>query len=203
MDGGDAPGRSRQRHSKSRGAVAVEYALGAALVFVASIGAIGALQDTATSNLATHGASAGAPDLPDAGIPATTSTTTPPPTTSPPTTAPPSVTAQTSITGDEGVRGNHWSPKVDVTVTDSSGNVLTGAVIQVTWTGLPTGPYTQTCTVVSTGVCSFQLNRLENRASQPGFVDSVTATVTSVTGTNPTLVYTPGGTTLTLNPVNR
>jgi hypothetical protein len=92
---------------------------------------------------------------------------------------------------------------VDVRVTDPSSTVLVGATVQVTWTLQPGGQtQTQTCTTQSTGTCSFQLNDLENRASRPNFVDSVSVTVTSVTGSNPTLTYTPGGTTTTLNATN-
>jgi hypothetical protein len=186
--------------------VAVEYALGAALLVVVSLGAIDALQSKAQDEIESHGATAGAPDLPDAGIPATTSTTSVSPTV-PPTTAPPtSVAASTTITSSSvGLSNgnNRWNPRVDVRVTDPSSTVLVGATVQVTWTLQPGGQtQTQTCTTQSTGTCSFQLNDLENRASRPNFVDSVSVTVTSVTGTNPTLTYTPGGTTTTLNATN-
>jgi hypothetical protein len=184
----------------------VEYALGAAVVVVLSLGAIDALGDRAGENIVAHGGSAGAPDLPDEGIPASTSSTAPP-TSAPPTTSPPAtVAASTSVSSTSlGVSngGNRWNPRVDIRVTDPGGTVVIGATVQVTWTLQPGGAtQTQTCTTQSTGVCSFQLNDLENRSSRSGFVDAVQVTVTSVTGTNPVLSYTPGGTTTTLNAVN-
>jgi hypothetical protein len=114
------------------------------------------------------------------------------------------VAATTTITSTSlGARGNQWNPSVDIEVTGPDGSVLPGAVIELTWTLQPSGQtVVQTCTVLSTGVCSFQLNRLENRSGNLNLVDEVTATVTSVTGTNPTITYTPGGTTVTLNAPN-
>jgi hypothetical protein len=198
----------RQQRRSVRGAVAVEYALGAALVLVGSIGAINALTDSAESNLSSHGATAGAPDLPDTGIIVTTSSTAvppPPPPTDPPlppTTATASIDS-TSVGLSNG--GNRWNPRIDVSARDSSGNVLIGVTIQVTWTWMEgTTPRTsnQTCNVVSTGVCSFQLNDLENRVSRPNFVDTVSVTVDSISGSNPIINYTPTGTPTVLDAPN-
>jgi Flp pilus assembly pilin Flp len=201
-------GRRRHRPDRHRGAVAVEYALGVALLLVVSVGAIDVLQDSAQSNLTTHGATAGAPDLPDAGIPVTTSTTSPGPTT-PPTSPPPSsVTADAAFSATSlGVSssGNRWSPSVDVTATDSTdGTVLTGVSITVQWTELPSGQQTtQTFTVPSTGVASFQLNDLHTNVGTGQFVDSVMVTITAITGTNPVITYTPGpSNTITLDGPN-
>jgi Flp pilus assembly pilin Flp len=199
--------RRRGRRSRARGAVAVEYALGAALILVGSIGAIDMLQDSAADNLSSHGATAGAPDLPDAGIPVTTSSTTPAPTT--PSTSPPApaVTANASFTSTSlGFNGsNRWSPRVDVSATDSStGAVLTGASITVQWTELPSGQVTtQTFTVPSTGVASFQLNDLSTNSGTGQFVDTVLVSIVSVTGTNPAITFVPApSNTITLDGPN-
>jgi hypothetical protein len=193
----------RHQRRSIRGAVAVEYALGAALVLVASIGAIDALTDSAESNLSSHGSTAGAPDLPDTGISVTTGSTTPtsspPPT---PTSAPP-VTATASVGSTSlGITGNRWDPRIDVSAIDSSsGQILTGVTITVTWTwneGAQGGPQTprtsqQVCNVLSTGVCSFQLNNLNRRASNNQFVDAVSVTIDAIAGTNPPVTYAPTG----------
>jgi hypothetical protein len=172
-----------------------------------SIGAIEALTDSAESNLSSHGATAGAPDLPDTGIIVTTSSTTP--TTAPPATPPPSppVTASTTFTSvSEGLSngGNRWNPSVTVRATNSSdGSVLIGVTIELTWVTSNGQITVRTCATTSTGVCSFQLSDLGNRPSNsnPPFVDSVTATITAVTGTNPPVTYTPGPG-VVINPVN-
>jgi Flp pilus assembly pilin Flp len=190
-----------QRHQGRtiRGAVAVEYALGAALILVASIGAINALTDSASSNLSSHGSTAGAPDLPDTGIVVTTSTTAvppPPPPTDPPL---PPTTATASVdgtsTGLEPSPANRWFARIDVSARDGGGDVLIGVTIQVTWTWLEgSTPATsnQTCNVVSTGVCSFQIGDL--RTNGGNAVTSVSVTVDSISGTNPPILFTPTGT---------
>jgi len=196
------PHTSEKARRRARGAAAPEYALGVALLLVGSLGAIDAMASRAESNLAAHGASAGAPDLPDLGIAVTTSSTAPPPTT-PETSPPPAPVDANAVftSSDLGLSGSKWNPRVDVMAVDAAtGDVLIGVTITVTWTEQPSGiTTTQSCAVVSTGVCSFQLSDLRRSSGHPDFVDTVTVTVDSVVGVSPAVTYTPGSATLTLD----
>lgn len=197
--------QERSRFRRERAATLVEYALGVALILVPTLIAVDSLQSQARSNIATHGATAGAPDLPDAGIPASTSTTAAPPPAATSTTASSSVTANAQIVSQsEGTSGNRWSPRVDVRAADAStGSTLTGVTITVTWTENPSGTVTtQQCAVPSTGVCTFQLNNLSRKQSQAGFVDSVQLSVTAITSSSQTITYTSGSASTVLDPVN-
>jgi hypothetical protein len=179
----------------------VEYALGLSLILVASLGAISALEDSASDNITTRGATAGAPDLPDSGIPTTSPTTETPTTPPPPTDPPATVTATASFsnaqTGQSGSSAN-WSPKIDVEAVDSStGETLRGVTITVTWTPQPGGaPVTQSCQVPSTGICTFQLT---GNQRLNGSHTSVVVAVDSITGTDPVIEYAAGSATTTIN----
>ena len=189
----------------SRGVTVVEYALVIALVLIPALIAIARVQDTAEAKITEHGASAGAPDLPDAGIPVTTSTTAVPPSASTTTTAAPGVNATAAFGSTSlGINNNRWSPRVDVHAIDSADNsVLTGVTITVTWTEVPSGDTTtQSCAVPSTGVCTFQLNNLERRESHPQLVDAVQVSVTSITSSSQTITYTPDSASITLDSPN-
>lgn len=192
--------RRRSRRSV-RGATLVEYALGVSLLCVASIGGIDAVQSSLEDNIEEHGASAGAPDLPDTGIPTTTATTSAPTTAPPPTTAVPSVTATGDILATRvgAASGNKWSPAVDLAAINSAnGQRLSDVTISLTWTYTQNGQtVTSTatpCAAPSTGVCTFQLNGLSsNNGSQ--CVSSVTFTVTAITSSSQNITYTAGSTT--------
>jgi hypothetical protein len=197
--------RRRRRNQRwERGVSLVEYALGVSLVLVASLTAIGGLQDNAEENLTSHGATAGAPDLPDLGIttaPPTTST----PTTAPPATSPPAAISATATFSNEVIAtatGNTWSAKIDVTARDSTTNQpLTGVTITVTWTPTPNdSPITQTCSVPSTGVCTFQRTGMATKGGQ--FVDTVTLRVDSISSTSQTVNYTSGSASRTFDGPN-
>lgn len=200
-NGGDALRRSGHRQ---RGVSLVEYALGVSLVLVTSLAAIDGLQDNAEENLASRGATAGAPDLPDVGI-TTAPPTTSSPTTAPPATSPPQTIAASATFSNEVIAaatGNRWSAKIDITARDSTTNrPLTGVTITVTWTPAPDdSPITQTCSVPSTGVCTFQRTGMSTKGGQ--FVDTVTLTVDSISSTSQTVNYTSGSASRTFDGPN-
>jgi Flp pilus assembly pilin Flp len=190
----------RRARRIDRGATLVEYSLGIALLCVASLGGINALQSSLASNVEDHGASAGAPDLPDAGIPTTTATTSTPTTPQPPTTPVPSVTATGNVLATRvgAANNNKWNPSVDISARDTAtGNTLQDATITVSWTYTTKNGQTQTetpdpCDAPSTGVCSFQLTGLNSNGGQ--CVASVTFTVTAITSDSQTVTYTSGST---------
>lgn len=186
------------------GATLVEYALGVSLLCVASLGAIGVIQSSLEDNIEEHGASAGAPDLPDLGISTTTATTSSP-TTAPPATSPPAtVTASGNILATRvGIdSGNKWDPAVDLSALNSAtGETLRDVTIAITWTydvgGTPTTVTPTPCSAPSTGTCSFQLNDLRSN-NGANCTPSVTFTVTSITSSSQTIVYAAGSTTGTI-----
>lgn len=148
------------RIDRERGATAVEYAMGVslfALVLIAAIAGVrSAGEDRFDSSI----------DLTyDAGdAPAVTTTSTPPtsvpPTTTTTTTAPPPTgNASTSApTFSQGSPASKWNASFTVTVTDTSGNPLSGVTVTGSWDtqGSPSGTCVTgaagTCTISNTGI---------------------------------------------------
>jgi len=185
-------GHSWRSRSGQRGAVATEYALGAALLVIGSITIINAFEDNAGTQLRADGATLGAPDLPDVGMASTTSSTVSA-TTAPPTSAPPStVTASASLLNATATKhGNSWSPTVRIQALDTAnGQPLTSGTITARWTRHPQETTQDVqCALGPGGTCTFTL--ANETANGPNVVSSIDFVVTGITGTNPVITYTP------------
>ena len=182
--------RRLARHD--RGVTMVEYALGVSLIVVVSIGAISSIEDSGSERL---GQSGDRFELDDgAYYPGAPTTTTTPSgsTTSLVVTSvyPASVTASPPSSDS----GNKWIANATVEVLDSSGNPVSGAVLDGTWTLNPGGSAEPaSCTTDSSGRCILQ--RTDINDSKP----SAELTITGVSGTG--MIWTPSGldaTTLTV-----
>ena len=203
------PHRQRTAHGRpDRGATLVEYALGLAVLLLASVGALQSLERAVHDDIAEHGATAGAPDLPDRGIPTTTATTVTPTTAGTTTTLPPTVAVTGSFSSPQvNLSGQNWRPSIAVSAQNSAtGATLTNATITVTWTyttlgGTPMTLTSSPCSTPSTGVCSFQLtgsNQLSAKTGNAACVGAVTVSVTAVTSSSQTVTYTSGSASTTI-----
>lgn len=143
----------RPRRRPERGAALPEYALLIALLAVVTIGALDALQSSASATFRDTASELGAgpertpaPSNPapsttaptPAAPPATTAPTTAPPTTAPPTTAPPTTAAPRATTataafssGAASRDGNEWTATAALTVTDDRGRPVRDAEVTV------------------------------------------------------------------------
>jgi Flp pilus assembly pilin Flp len=198
----------RLRRKSERGVTLVEYALVVSLIVVVSLGAISAATDAAGDNLNEHGATAGAPDLPDAGAPTTTSSTiaatTLPVNT---TTTLATVNATAGYSNPGFTTGNKvWFPSITVRGIDSAtGSTMTNVTITVTWTWTERDgtarTLSQTASVLSTGVATFTLNPNPNLSSDgpnsqgnggDRCVANVNVVISTITASGQTVNYTPG-----------
>ena len=179
--------RRKPERSRSRGATAVEYALGVSFLAVASLGVINSLENDSSEALADKGEAIGAPDVNEVfgsssstssptSSSSTTSTTTPP--------APPVAVITSSLNPHSGNNcgGNNWTPTVIVTVTDDQGDPVFKANVSVTWVQQPSGDTsTPSFSTLQNGTATFSLHDLEARNTHPHYVSSVTFTINSVT----------------------
>ena len=182
-----------------------EYALLVAIVGVGLLAVVGQLEDAVGDDISAHGATAGAPDLPDLGIPTTTANTTPPTTSGATTTTLAIVNATASVTdtNNGASPGNKWDPSFDVhAVNTANGSTLTTVTITVTWTYTKQNGQVETvnstCAAPASGTCSFQLNNLSSNAGNPQCAASVTATITGITSSSSTINYTSGSVSTTI-----
>jgi Flp pilus assembly pilin Flp len=184
-------GRREKDRSRSRGATAVEYALGISFLAVASLGAISSLEDDSSQALVDKGDAIGAPDVNEVfgsstSTSAATSTSSTTSTTAPP--APPVAVITSSLSSHSGnnCSGNKWTPTVIVLVTDDQVTPapVFKATVAATWVQTsPSGTITSTASFATKqdGTATFSLHNLEANDSDPLYVSSVTFTINSVT----------------------
>jgi Flp pilus assembly pilin Flp len=172
-------GRSEQRRPRAeRGAVAVEYALGVALIVVAIIGSIEKLGDSSADELRDRGSAIGAPDLDSTGDPVPPPPPPPDPNDPDPPPLPETVVSIT-LTGDTDRNGQDWSASVTVTALDDASRPRESVQIQATWssTSLSFSPQSIQCTTNLNGTCTMTIRNL-SRSSVP----DVSLTATAVSG---------------------
>jgi Flp pilus assembly pilin Flp len=182
--------RALRRWRGDRGATAVEYAMGLALVLVVSIASIQYLEDSASEEFDGRADRAGAPDLTEGlsdggGTGGGTGTGG--------TDGPPPVTQQATFGGFTNVRStgnNPWRANLSVDVLDSSGDGLSGVTVSGTWTYLDGSTPVSVEAVCNqtngSGSCQFQLSQI------PPGVQSVTFTMDDISGGVPPVVYDGG-----------
>ncbi|MGQ0830346.1 MAG: Flp family type IVb pilin [Microthrixaceae bacterium] len=167
-----------------RGATVVEYAMAVALVLVVSIGAISRLQTSSKSELASDGTRVGSAGdnayYPGASTTSTTTATTTTTTTPSVAVHPSSLTATPAASNN----GSKWIANATVTVVNSAGVPVPGALVQGTWSS-PTPSVTSSCTTTASGTCTLQ--RTDINDSKP----TAQFDITAITGTG--LSWTPSG----------
>jgi hypothetical protein len=166
---------------------AIEYALGLSFLAVACLGVIGWLEDSSSDELAARGNSIGTPDLDEpfgsststSAASSTSSSTTPPPPPAPPVAV---ITSSLNPHNGNSCAGSKWTPTVVVTVTDEFGAPVFNAAVSATWVLHPSdGTANVSFATKQDGTATFSLHNLEARQGQPGYVESVTFTINSVT----------------------
>jgi len=176
------------RLRSERGATLVEYAMGVALICVASLGAIQFMEDGSTENVERRTSTLGAPDIDETGTPVTIPT---PPPTAPGDPPPPPPESLVSISTSQAAtvvqRNVQWAATVGFTALDDTNNEREAVVIEGQWTGAGlVAPVAATCTTNLSGICAVTIRELA--CSQAG---PVTLTVTSVSGEGVTLADPP------------
>ncbi|MFP5255709.1 MAG: Flp family type IVb pilin [Acidimicrobiia bacterium] len=159
-----------------RGATLVEYALLVALILVVSIGAIQRVQDDSGDKLVADEERVGTAE--DNAFYASGSTTTTAPVGTTTTTAPTTAMQPSSLVASPAPNnsGNKWIAHVTVTITDSSGNPVTGAEVQGSWTDPNPAVATQCTTTAPSGTCSMQRTDLnDNKPTAQFTITGVTA----------------------------
>lgn len=191
-----ATGGRRQRRGRPdghRGATVVEYALGIALVCIASIGALEFLADGASDDLNERADRSGAPDLgevaPDGGTDGGSSGSGSDGTDD----AVPPVEvffAGFSKASAQGANNKPWSASIEVNVADVDGDGIDGARVEGVWTYTSGGvPFSIPAICNQTnpqGICKFQLSDI------PHPVHDVTFTMTDISGGVPEVAYNGG-----------
>jgi Flp pilus assembly pilin Flp len=184
--------RFRDRFAEHRGATVVEYALGVALLCVASIGVLQFLEGAASDEFGDRADRSGAPDL--TGGEATDGSTDSGSGSDSSTDGPPPVTQEVFFGGFSNVKStgnNPWTAALRVTVQESPGGPgISGVQVEGEWTytqGSTTVTVAATCNQTNgSGACQFQLSDI------PAGVGSVTFTMKTLSGGVPPVVYNGG-----------
>lgn len=183
--------RKQRRLRPDRGATLVEYALGVALVCVATLGAAEFMEDGASDDFNDRADRAGAPDLVEASDGGTTDGGS----TSGSDGTDGSVPTQEVVFGGFSGATSHgnpskWTAVIEVSVDDTSGDGVDGARVTGYWSyESGSGIVTEEVTCNQTnnqGICRFQISNV------PASATSITFTMTSIGGGVPPVSYNGG-----------
>lgn len=189
------------RHARTeRGATVAEYAMGVALIVVASLGAISVLEDESNEQVDTSAERIGMQDD-DAfyGTGGGGGAEDPGDSTPPPEGEETSIHLDPSPDVNVAADGNkRWRVTVSFTILDESGNGVIGASIEGSWTdgGGGSKPVTTCSTDNSSGECTVQFTNIRDDVTEVTFdVDEITGENfqwTPQTGTEGTVVVSCG-----------
>lgn len=188
-------GGAQDPAESERGAGLVEYSLIMGLVVVLLVGALDYLSNSAEGELETRGESAAANgeavgDL-SIGSPPTTTASTSPPTTGPSGDVISATVQPITVTVTSESPGHRWNMSVLVTVVDSTGAPLAGAVVSGAFDG-----DTRSCTTDALGTCPLTRERIHQSTATMDFTLSQ-VTYENPSGASPPAIQFPAASTVT------